>query len=192
MHRNISYLLSALLTILFLASSSCDKNDKVPDSGELPDPIEISLRGEEVEMLQADQQFAFDFFTRLYDEERAGKDRNFMISPLSLSMALAATRNGAAGETEVAMTETLKLTPFGDEEAINSYYDKLREALLATDPSTKLSIANLSGPTNISQSSLRSSPPTVITSIPRWRLSTSATLLRWGASTNGLPTTPKS
>lgn len=142
MHRNISYLLSALLTILFLASSSCDKNDKVPDSGELPDPIEISLRGEEVEMLQADQQFAFDFFTRLYDEERAGKDRNFMISPLSLSMALAMTRNGAAGETEAAMTETLKLTPFGDEEAINSYYDKLREALLATDPSTKLSIAN--------------------------------------------------
>ena len=40
------------------------------------------------------------------------------------------------------MTETLKLTPFNDEEAINSYYNKLREALLATDPSTKLSIAN--------------------------------------------------
>lgn len=142
MHRNISYLLSALLTILLFASSSCDKNDKVPDSGELPDPIEISLRGEEVEMLQADQQFAFDFFTRLYDEEKAGKDRNFMISPLSLSMALAMTRNGAAGETEAAMTETLKLTPFADEEVINSYYSKLREALLATDPSTKLSIAN--------------------------------------------------
>jgi len=142
MNRNITLLLSALLTILLFASSSCDKNEKLPDNGELPDPIEISLRGEEVEMLEADQQFAFDFFTRVYDAERIGQDRNFMISPLSLSMALAMTRNGAAGETEVAMTETLKLTPFNDEEAINSYYSKLREALLATDPSTKLSIAN--------------------------------------------------
>lgn len=142
MNRNITLLLSALLTILLFVSSSCDKNDKLPDKGELPDPIEISLRGEEVEMLEAGQQFAFDFFTRVYDAERVGKDRNFMISPLSLSMALAMTRNGAAGETEAAMTETLKLTPFNDEEAINSYYSKLREALLATDPSTKLSIAN--------------------------------------------------
>lgn len=142
MNRNITLLLSALLTILLFASSSCDKNEKLPDNGELPDPIEISLRGEEVEMLEADQQFAFDFFTRVYDAEKAGKDRNFMISPLSLSMALAMTRNGAAGETEAAMTETLKLTPFNDEEAINSYYSRLREALLATDPSTKLSIAN--------------------------------------------------
>lgn len=142
MNRNITLLLSALLTILLFVSSSCDKNDKLPDKGELPDPIEISLRGEEVEMLEADQQFAFDFFTRVYDAERVGKDRNFMISPLSLSMALAMTRNGAVGETEAAMTETLKLTPFEDEEAINSYYSKLREALLATDPSTKLSIAN--------------------------------------------------
>ena len=142
MNRNITLLLSALLTILLFASSSCDKNEKLPDNGELPDPIEISLRGEEVEMLEADQQFAFDFFTRVYDAEKIGQDRNFMISPLSLSMALAMTRNGAAGETEAAMTETLKLTPFNDEEAINSYYSKLREALLATDPSTKLSIAN--------------------------------------------------
>lgn len=142
MNRNITLLLSALLTILLFASSSCDKNEKLPDNGELPDPIEISLRGEEVEMLEADQQFAFDFFTRVYDAEKIGQDRNFMISPLSLSMALAMTRNGAAGETEAAMTETLKLTPFNDEEAINSYYSRLREALLATDPSTKLSIAN--------------------------------------------------
>src|SRR5690554_908498 len=99
MNRNITLLLSALLTILLFASSSCDKNEKLPDNGELPDLIEISLRGEEVEMLEADQQFAFDFFTRVYDAEKIGQDRNFMISPLSLSMALAMTRNGAAGET---------------------------------------------------------------------------------------------
>jgi len=142
MQRNIYRFLSALLTILLFASTSCDKNANLPDNGELPDPIEISLRGEEAEMLEADQLFAFDFFNRVFNAERADKDRNFMVSPLSLSMALAMTRNGAAGETEAAITETLRLTPFEDETAINSYYRKLREALLATDPSTKLSIAN--------------------------------------------------
>ncbi|MDD2513563.1 MAG: serpin family protein [Proteiniphilum sp.] len=137
-----SHLRIALLTALLLVSSSCDQNGKLPDGGELSDPIKISLRGEEVAMLQADQQFAFDFFTRVFEAEAAGKDRNFMVSPLSLSMALAMTRNGAAGDTEAAMTETMNLTPLGNEAAINSYYRKLREALLTTDPSTKLSIAN--------------------------------------------------
>ena len=37
--------------------------------------------------------------------------------------------------------ETLKLKGFTSDE-INNYYKKLKEALLATDPSTRLSIAN--------------------------------------------------
>lgn len=142
MKPKISHLLFTSLAFASLASSSCDHHEKVPGNGDLPDPIVITLRAEEKEMLQADQQFAFDFFTRIFDAEATGKDRTFMVSPLSLSMALAMTRNGAAGETEAAMTSALKLTPFGDETAINSYYKKLREALLGTDPSTRLSIAN--------------------------------------------------
>jgi hypothetical protein len=64
-----------------------------------------------------------------------------MISPLSLSMALAMTWNGADGETKAVMQKVLKLDGYTDQE-VNEYYEKLREALLKTDPSTKLAIAN--------------------------------------------------
>jgi len=64
-----------------------------------------------------------------------------MVSPFSLSMALAMTWNGAAGETKTAMQKTLKMGDWEDKE-INGYYKMLKEALLKTDPSTKLSIAN--------------------------------------------------
>ncbi len=109
--------------------------------GELPDPIRIELRSEEKKMIGSDQAFAFEFFENVYREEALGEDANFMISPFSLSMALMMTSNGAAGETKSAMRGTLHLDGYGDQE-LNAYYKKLKEALLKTDPSTKLSIAN--------------------------------------------------
>ena len=109
--------------------------------GELPDPIRIELRSVEKKMIGSDQAFAFDFFENVYREEAEDEDANFMVSPLSLSMALMMTSNGAAGETKSAMRTTLHLDGYGDEE-VNAYYKKLKEALLKTDPSTKLSIAN--------------------------------------------------
>jgi len=129
-----------LVSVLFLAAS-CDKNSSNLDGEKLPDPIKIDLRSAELEMVKSDQAFAFGFFEKVFDEEVAGDDNNFMVSPLSLSMALAMTRNGAAGETKTAMQETLKMGNASDEE-VNSYYKKLKEALLKTDPTTKLSIAN--------------------------------------------------
>ena len=129
-----------LVSVLFLAAS-CDKNSSNLDGEKLPDPIKIDLWSAELEMVKSDQAFAFGFFEKVFDEEVAGDDNNFMVSPLSLSMALAMTRNGAAGETKTAMQETLKMGNASDEE-VNSYYKKLKEALLKTDPTTKLSIAN--------------------------------------------------
>lgn len=125
---------------MFLAAS-CDKNGNDINTGDLPDPIQIDLRAAEEEMVKSDQQFAFAFFSNVFNEEAAGKDKNFMVSPLSLSMALAMTWNGSGGETKTAMQNTLKMGDYADEE-LNGYYKKLKEALLKTDPSTKLAIAN--------------------------------------------------
>ncbi|MBK5196262.1 MAG: serpin family protein, partial [Proteiniphilum sp.] len=139
---------SRIYSILFTTvigislASSCDKNDVETPSGELPDPIQINLRSAEQEILKTDQAFAFAFFDKVFEEESVAEDPNFMVSPLSLSMALAMTLNGAAGDTKTAMQEALLWSDFPDEEAINSYYKKLNEALLKTDPSTRLSIAN--------------------------------------------------
>ena len=123
-----------------LPSASCEKGNSDLDK-ELPDPIKIELRGSEAEMVKSDQQFAIEFFANVFNEEAAELDKNFMISPLSLSMALAMTWNGADGETKAVMQKVLKLDGYTDQE-VNEYYEKLREALLKTDPSTKLAIAN--------------------------------------------------
>jgi serine protease inhibitor len=56
-----------------------------------------------------------------------------MVSPLSVSLALAMTYNGADGETKTAMEKTLKvygLTP----EDINTSYRDLVNALKSLDP----------------------------------------------------------
>lgn len=132
---SIALLVSAMLF-------GCNKSDNYIELKNLPEPIKIELRSTaEKELLKSGQQFAFEFFANVFDEEARGKDKSFMVSPFSLSMALAMTWNGAAGETKTAMQETLKMGDWKDEE-INGYYKKLKEALLKTDPSTKLSIAN--------------------------------------------------
>lgn len=130
-----------LIATLVMMSASCEGKHNEIDLDNLPKPIKIELRSSETEMVSSDQSFAFNFLANVYAEELVDEDNSFMVSPLSLSMALAMTMNGAEGETKSAMQETLNLKGFTSDE-INSYYKKLKEALLATDPSTKLSIAN--------------------------------------------------
>jgi serine protease inhibitor len=140
MRTSFQHILSIVI-VAFLTAASCDKNNEFIDSGELPNPVQIDLRSAEKEMVQSDQRFAFDFFANLFEEEALDEDNDFMVSPLSLSMALSMTRNGAIGETENAMKQTLHMGDYSNEE-INAYYRKLKEALLMTDPTTRLSIAN--------------------------------------------------
>ena len=51
------------------------------------------------------------------------------------------TLNGASGETEQAMTDTLQLQGL-DSESINTGYAGLRQILLTSDPKVTLTIAN--------------------------------------------------
>ena len=77
MHRTI-YLTTVLLFIGTLFSA-CEKSDI--DPAKLGDPVKIELRGAEAEIVKTDQQFAFDFFNHVFNEE---KGESFMVSPLSL------------------------------------------------------------------------------------------------------------
>ncbi len=88
-----SRIYTSLFTVIVGMSlaSSCDRNEVETLAGKLPDPIHILLRAAEKERVSADQSFAFSFFENVFDEESLDKDRNFMVSPLSLSMALAMT-----------------------------------------------------------------------------------------------------
>ena len=136
--------ISILLLIIaatILMASSCEGKESEIDLENLPKPKNIELRSSEIEMVKSDQSFAFNFFANVYAEESEDGGNSFMVSPLSLSMALAMTMNGAEGDTKSVIKEFLKQNEFSEDD-INSYYKKLREALLSTDPSTKLSIAN--------------------------------------------------
>ena len=136
-----SIITSVLLGLLVLLTfSSCDKStvDKTPLSTE---PIKIQLRGVEASMIESDQMFAFEFFAKVFNEELNEDDKNFMVSPFSLSMALAMTWNGSDGNTKLAMQNTLGMGDWSDDE-VNSYFSKMKDAFEKTDPSTKLSIAN--------------------------------------------------
>ena len=136
--------ISILLLIIaatILMASSCEGKESEIDLENLPKPKNIELRSSEIEMVKSDQSFAFNFFANVYAEESEDGGNSFMVSPLSLSMALAMTMNGAEGDTKSVIKEFLKQNEFSEDD-INSYYKKMREALLSTDPSTKLSIAN--------------------------------------------------
>lgn len=127
---------------MLLMSSSCDNSvDKIKETKDMPEPLKIDLQGGESLMVKSDQAFAFEFFAKVFDEERNDKDENFMVSPFSLSMALSMTWNGSAGDTKLAIQNTLGLGNWSDDE-VNNYFKKLKDAFEKTDPSTKLTIAN--------------------------------------------------
>ena len=98
-----------------------------------PDTIAI-----DTDVVTANTRFGFDLFNEI---RQAEEDKNIFISPLSISIALAMTLNGAAGETEQAMTNTLQLQGL-DSESINVGYAALRGALQTSDPKVVLTIAN--------------------------------------------------
>ena len=104
-----------------------DKNGAKPEIG----PIDGSV-------VTANTKFGFNLFNEIRKTEQ---DKNIFISPFSVSLALAMTLNGAAGETEQAMTNTLQLQGL-DAEAINVGYAGLRHTLLIADPKVTLAIAN--------------------------------------------------
>ena len=89
-------------------------------------------------VVTANTQFGFNVFDEIRKTEQ---DENIFISPFSISVALAMTLNGAVGETEQAMTNTLQLQGL-DTEAINVGYAGLRQTLLTADPKVTLAIAN--------------------------------------------------
>ena len=100
--------------------------------------VELEIGSIDTSVVTANTQFGFNLFDEIRKTE---PDKNIFISPFSISTALAMTLNGAAGETEEAMTNTLQLQEL-DSEAINVGYAGLHQTLLTADPKVTLAIAN--------------------------------------------------
>lgn len=90
-------------------------------------------------IIAADNQFGFELFQKINASQPEPK--NTMISPLSVSLALAMVYNGTDGNTKKQMEEMLhkaNLTP----EDINQSYKDMVTALQSHDPKVELSISN--------------------------------------------------
>ena len=87
---------------------------------------------------KANAKFGFKLLTELYNQKPG---TNIFISPLSISIALTMTYNGAVGETQQAMAKTLEIEGL-DLQAVNQANVELRENLESTDPQIELAIAN--------------------------------------------------
>lgn len=125
-----------ILLILFslLSVNSCSKSSEEPW---IPKTIELDEKS--AELVKAGNEFGLELFQRIYASET--KYDNIMVSPLSVSLALAMTYNGANAETKTAMEETLKVYGLSPDE-INQSYKSLVTALKSLDPKVVLEIAN--------------------------------------------------
>ncbi len=83
-------------------------------------------------------EFGFNLFNTIWETEQ---NQNIFISSFSVSTALAMTLNGASGETEQAMIDTLQLQGITTD-SINSSYSQLLQTLQTSDPKITLNIAN--------------------------------------------------
>lgn len=97
-----------------------------------------SLTDSEKAIVEADHHFGFSVFRAISESE---PDKSMFISPLSMSMALGMTLNGARGETRDQMLETLALAGLSETE-INESYRSVIDLLRGLDPKVKFEIAN--------------------------------------------------
>lgn len=125
-----------ILIVIFGGIISCSKN-KVEDTAKVAVPIELNQH--QKDLVVSNNEFGFDMFKTINSAEADSK--NLFISPLSISLALAMTYNGANGDTRTEMQNTLKFPSLASDE-INGYFQKLSSALLNVDSKVNLGIAN--------------------------------------------------
>ncbi len=125
-------LLSLLVVLALFVSCKNEVNPPVEDAQP------IKLTAVQKQKVVQDNDFAFELMKQVLAET---DESNVFISPLSVSIALGMTWNGAIGDTKTEMEKTLKMSGMSAKE-INEYYKQMQSTLPGIDPKTKLSIAN--------------------------------------------------
>ena len=141
------FLYAGLLALLVAAGCKSDGDEPIPEPKPTPGttvdttrhitpvvPVELK----KAEKVARDNAFTFDLLRAV---RKHSTDANVFISPLSVSMALNMTLNGAVGATADEMRTALRESGYSTAD-INAYSRELREALLRADPKTTIGIAN--------------------------------------------------
>ncbi len=129
--RIVVELFSFLFVIVLASCSSSNPNGPV-----YHEPRQLTS-GEQ-NLVAANNSFGFNLFSDVSAEEG---DKNVVISPLSISMALGMTVNGANGETRDAMLKAMQLYGLSMDD-VNQSYRTLIDLLIHLDPNVKFQLAN--------------------------------------------------
>ena len=132
-------MMKKVFCMMLLASllTGCSNDDDGSARPKERKNIELS-RSEQV-MTEETTDFAFRFFQQVNASEK--EQDNWMISPLSASMALGMMTNGSAGNTLAEMKATLGFSEANIDE-MNAYYRRLLTELPDLDNTTQLKLAN--------------------------------------------------
>ena len=127
-----------LIILIFagLYLASCNK-DFSPIGGDQRQPMR-PLTPMEKSLVESAGNFGLELFKAIEEEDQ---NKEIFISPLSVSMALGMTLNGADSGTYQAMRQTLQFADLSNED-INHSYRSLIKLLLAADPKVMMEIAN--------------------------------------------------
>ena len=120
------------LSLVFLFAGCNNEIEPLPEANPLQLRVGLQKR------VAQDNEFAFDLLRKTITDV---PDTNVFMSPLSVSIALGMTMNGANGNTREEMETTLKMSGLSVED-INDYYKVMQTELPVIDPKTKLSLAN--------------------------------------------------
>lgn len=126
------------LIFTFLGTLLCFSSCQKWEGGNKP-PKEIALTRSEAAIASQTTLLTFNLLDIIDSSEERGEG-NMMISPLSLSLAMAMCRNGADGDTKTQIEEGLQMADEG--EGVNSYFKKMSNQLKGIDKKSTLHIAN--------------------------------------------------
>jgi len=122
-----------LIIVGMVLNSSCQQSDVIPEENKT-----IDLDEKSAQLIDADNAFGLEIFQFIREES---DKENLMVSPLSISLALAMAYNGADGDTKTEMENAMKLNGLTPEQ-INSAYKMLIAALQSLDEDVIFEIAN--------------------------------------------------
>ncbi|MBP7460185.1 MAG: serpin family protein [Candidatus Delongbacteria bacterium] len=131
--------MAVVIVVLVTAVSGCSDRVRILEEELGYDSTGLRmLNPSEEKIVNASYGFGFDLLREIHQSDPAG---NIIISPLSLSMALGMTLNGAKNDTRTEMIATLGLEGLTQDE-INQSYGSLIRMLVTADPGVTFGIAN--------------------------------------------------
>lgn len=126
-----------MMLSLPLIITSCNEDDGISSASN--ERKDIVLSRTEQQMTDKNVTFAFSFFSKMNELET--EKPNWMVSPLSASIALSMTANGTEGNSRNQIQEVLGFEDFQMEE-VNAYNNRLADELMSLDNTTKFNLAN--------------------------------------------------